>query len=166
MELTRRSMEFHGTLLIFSRSWWRFHGTLKVPWNFMMTSSNGNIFRITGHLCGEFTGPRWIPHTKASDAELWCFLWSVPDKRLSKQSWGWWFETQSGSLWRHSNVITTPNSMKFHGIPWNPHTQKKKFNGIPWNLWPEVMLIYRQLYSVAFTWEQLYRKCSRYMFFI
>ena len=28
----------------------------------MMTSSNGNIFRITGHLCGEFTGLRWIPH--------------------------------------------------------------------------------------------------------
>ena len=40
----------------------------------MMTSSNGNIFRVTGHLCGEFTGPRWIPRTKASDAELWCFL--------------------------------------------------------------------------------------------
>ena len=44
-----------------------------------MTSSNGNIFRVTGHLCGEFTGPRWIPHTKASDAELWCFLWSAPE---------------------------------------------------------------------------------------
>ena len=28
----------------------------------MMTSSNGNIFRVTGHLCGEFTGPRWIPY--------------------------------------------------------------------------------------------------------
>ena len=41
----------------------------------IMTSSNGNIFRVTGHLCGEFTGPRWIPRTKASDAELWCFLW-------------------------------------------------------------------------------------------
>ena len=39
----------------------------------MVTSSNGNIFRVTGHLCGEFTGPRWIPCTKASDAELWCF---------------------------------------------------------------------------------------------
>ena len=50
------------------------------PWKkyVMMTSSNGNIFRVTGHLCGEFTGPRWIPHTKASDAELWCFLWSAP----------------------------------------------------------------------------------------
>ena len=45
----------------------------------MMTSSNGNIFRVTGHLCGEFTGPRWIPHTKASGAELWCFLWSASE---------------------------------------------------------------------------------------
>ena len=44
----------------------------------MMTSSNGNIFRVTGLLCGEFTGPRWIPRTKASDAEPWYFLWSAP----------------------------------------------------------------------------------------
>ena len=41
----------------------------------MMTSSNGNIFRVTGHLCGDFTGHR----TKASDAELWCFVWSTPE---------------------------------------------------------------------------------------
>ena len=40
---------------------------------------NGNIFRVTGHLCGEFTGPRWIPPTKASDAELWNFLWSASE---------------------------------------------------------------------------------------
>ena len=46
-------------------------------YSIMITSSNGNIFRVTGHLCGEFTGPRWIPRTKASDAELWCFLWSA-----------------------------------------------------------------------------------------
>ena len=59
-----------------------------------MTSSNGNIFRVTGHLCGEFTGPRWISHTKASDAELWCFLWSA---------WGRWFETLSHPLWRQCN---------------------------------------------------------------
>ena len=39
----------------------------------MMTSSNENIFRVTGHLCGEFTSHRWIPRTKASDAGLWCF---------------------------------------------------------------------------------------------
>ena len=46
----------------------------EIRW-FIMTSSNGNIFRVTGPLCGEFTGDRWIPITKAIDAELWCFLW-------------------------------------------------------------------------------------------
>ena len=28
-----------------------------------------------------------------------------PNKRLNKQSWGWWFETPSCPLWRHRNVI-------------------------------------------------------------
>ena len=47
-------------------------------WVYMMTSPNGNILRITGPLwCGEFTGEWWIPLTKASDAELWYFLWSL-----------------------------------------------------------------------------------------
>ena len=45
----------------------------------MMTSSNENIFRVTGLLYEEFTGHRWIPHTKASGAELWCFLWSTAE---------------------------------------------------------------------------------------
>ena len=36
-------------------------------------------FRVTGHSCGEFIGRRWIPRTKASDAELWCFLWSASE---------------------------------------------------------------------------------------
>ena len=40
----------------------------------VMTSSNGNIFRVTGPLCGEFTGTGEFPNTKASDAELWCFF--------------------------------------------------------------------------------------------
>ena len=43
----------------------------------MMTLSNGNIFRVTGPLCGEFTGHRWIPLTKASDTELWWGFLSV-----------------------------------------------------------------------------------------
>ena len=43
----------------------------------MMTSWNGNIFRVTGPLYGEFTGHRWIPLTKASDVELWYFLCPV-----------------------------------------------------------------------------------------
>ena len=29
------------------------------------------------------------------------------NKQLSKQSWGWWFETPSRSLWRHYNELDT-----------------------------------------------------------
>ena len=31
---------------------------LNYEMTYMMSLSNGNIFRVTGHLCGEFTGPR------------------------------------------------------------------------------------------------------------
>ena len=64
----------------------------------MMTSSNGNIFRVTGLLCVEFTGHRWIPRTKASDAELWCFLWF--DLRLNNQL-SWVNNREAGDLRRH-----------------------------------------------------------------
>ena len=61
----------------------------------MMTSSNGNISRVTGPLCGEFTGHRWISLTKAGDAELLCFFWSTP--------WinGWVNNREAGDLGSH-----------------------------------------------------------------
>ena len=68
-----------STRIQYTSVWW-----LLKSWFHMMTSSNGIICRITGHLCGEFTGPRWIPRTKASDAELWCFLWSAPEPTLEQ----------------------------------------------------------------------------------
>ena len=69
----------------------------------MVTSWNGNIFRVTGHLYGEFTGHWWIPRTKASDAQVDVFFDLRLKERLSKQSLGWWYETPSRPLWRHSN---------------------------------------------------------------
>ena len=45
----------------------------------MMTSSNGNIYRVTGPLCEEFTGHWWIPLTEVSDAGIWYFLWSATE---------------------------------------------------------------------------------------
>ena len=63
----------------------------------MVTSSHGNIFRVTGPLCREFPGPRWIPRTKASDADVfaWCFLRSV--------AWinGWVNNCEAGDLKRN-----------------------------------------------------------------
>ena len=64
---------------------------------FLMTSSNGNIFRVTGLLCAEFTGPHTKPVTRSFDV----FFDLRIIKRISKQWWGWWFETQSCPLWRH-----------------------------------------------------------------
>ena len=58
-----------------------------------MTSSNGNIFRVTGPLSGEFTGHRWIPLTKTRDAELCYFLWSAKN--------GWVNNRDTGDLRRH-----------------------------------------------------------------
>ena len=70
-----------------------------------MTSSNGNIFRVTGHLCGEFNGHRWIPGQRPVTRSFDVFFDLRLNNRLSKQSWGWWFETLSRPLWRNRNGI-------------------------------------------------------------
>ena len=71
----------------------------------MMTSSNGNIFRVTGPLCGEFTGPGEFPTQRPVMRSFDVFFDLRLNKRLSKQPWGWWSETPSSSLWRHRNVL-------------------------------------------------------------
>ena len=83
----------------------------------MIASSNGNIFRVTGPLCGEFASHRWIPLPKASDAGLWCFLWSMP--------WinGWVNNRDADDLRRHRahyvcNVMVPLSTLRFH---WNIH---------------------------------------------
>ena len=55
----------------------------------MMTSSNGNIFRVTGHLCGEFTGPKSQWH-RALMFSLIC-VWIN----------GWVNNREAGDLRRH-----------------------------------------------------------------
>ena len=64
-----------------------------------MTSSNGNIFSVTGHLCGELAG-HW-PVTRSFEI----FFDLRLNIRASKQWRGWWFETPSRPLWRHCNVL-------------------------------------------------------------
>ena len=82
----------------------------------MMTSSNGNIFRVTGPFCWEFTGHLWIPLTKASDAELWYFLWSAPWKKS-----GWVNNDEAGDLRRHRahydvTVMVKKIDARFNGL--------------------------------------------------
>ena len=69
-----------------------------------MTSSNGNIFRVTGPLCGEFTRtgefPSQRPVTRSYDVFFDLRLICL-NNRLSKRSGRRWFETPAHSLWRH-----------------------------------------------------------------
>ena len=85
-----------------------------VYWELMMTSSNGNIFRVTGPLCGEFTDPGEFPTQRPVTQSFDVFFDMRPNKRLSKQSWGWWFEKLSLSLWRHRNVVA--NIVTLHHV--------------------------------------------------
>ena len=99
----------------------QWHGPLIFTWKGIivcvyripiMTSSNGNIFRVTGPLCEDFTGVRGIHRSPVNSPQkgqwrgtLMFSLICALNKRLSKHLWGWWFETPSRSLWRHCNEM-------------------------------------------------------------
>ena len=86
----------------------------------MMTSSNGNIFRVTGPLWEESTGHDWIPLTMASDTERWCFLWSAPEQTI-KQT----IETQV--IW--DAIALTMTSILIHIIsPTHPAEMEINFS--------------------------------------
>ena len=55
------------------------------------------IYAGNSPVTGEFPAQR--PVTRNFDV----FLDLSLNKQLSKQSWGWWFETPSRPLWRHCN---------------------------------------------------------------
>ena len=80
---------------------------------------------------GEFSAQR--PVTRSFDV----FFDLHPNKRLSKQWWGWWFETPSCPLWRHRNVnqhvnrqticLTIDNKFDI-GFLWASHDCKRADN--------------------------------------
>ena len=76
----------------------------------MMTLSNGNVFGVTGPLWEESTGDRLIPPIIASDAELWCFLWSAPQKNGSANN------RDAGDLRRY-RAFYDVTVMELAGIP-------------------------------------------------
>ena len=65
---------------------------------------------------GEFPAQR--PVTRSFDV----FFDLCLNKRLRKQSWGWWFETLSRPLWRHCNghqcVNSSPTSAAYMSANW------------------------------------------------
>ena len=84
------------------------------PEIYMMTSSNGNIFRVTGPLCGEFTGYQWISSQRPLARSFDVFFNLHLNNQSSKQSWDSLFEMLACSLWRHCNDQTLNGSKSQH----------------------------------------------------
>ena len=77
-------LKFQTYVLSFYIYWWFI---VKVPTilisSHTMTSSNRNIFRVTGPLWGESIGDRRIPLTNASE-KLCCFISSAPQQTVEQ----------------------------------------------------------------------------------
>ena len=56
------------------------------------------------------------PHKGQWHGALMFILICALNKRLSKQSWGWWFEIPSHSLWRHCNECHLSPVNNFNNI--------------------------------------------------
>ena len=70
-------------------------------WRHQMKTFSALLANCVGNspVPGEF--PTQRPVTRSFDV----FFDMRLNKRLRKQSWGWWFETLSRPLWRHCNVM-------------------------------------------------------------
>ena len=71
----------------------------------MMTSSNGNISVLLAICAGNSPVPGEFPTQKPVTRSFDVFFDLHLNKRLSKQSWGWWLETLSRPLGRHCNGL-------------------------------------------------------------
>ena len=85
----------HGiwSAMMSSPTWWRHQ---MEPFSALLALCVGN-----SPVPGEF--PTQRPVTRSFGV----FFDLRPNRRLSKQWWGWWFETSSRPLWRHRNVMKT-----------------------------------------------------------
>ena len=93
------------------------HRSVSNPWwRHQMEISSALLAICAGNspVPGEFHTQRLV--TRSFDV----FFDLRPNKRLSKHSWGWWFETPSHPLWRHRNFYIHPWEVLigiFLGIP-------------------------------------------------
>ena len=80
-------------------AWWRHQ---METFSALLASCAGN-----SPVTGEFPAQR--PVTRSCDV----FFDLRLNKRLSKQSWGWWFDTPSHPLWRHCNetILSTQSAL-------------------------------------------------------
>ena len=65
----------------------------------------GTLSALLAICAGNSPVPGEFPAQRPVTRSFGVFFDLCLNKRLSKQSWGWWFETLSRPLWRHCNVM-------------------------------------------------------------
>ena len=73
----------------------------------MMTSSNGTFSALLALCAGNSQVTSEFPPQRPVTRNFDAFFDLRLNKRLSKQSWGWWFETPWRSLWCHRTAAKT-----------------------------------------------------------
>ena len=98
MMVGEKVCECRVTRIIYIANLWK---RPKSWWRHQMETFSALLALCAGNspVSSEFPSQR--PVTRSFDV----FFDLHPNKRLSKQSWGWWFETRSHPLWRQCNVI-------------------------------------------------------------
>ena len=101
-----------------------------VPFSALLALCAGNL-----PVTGEFPAQR--PVTQS----FYVFFDLRLNKRLCKQSWGWWFETPSCPLWRHCNKKkTTSRTSQFASEP------LMRF-GTPFQILPHTIAIWTHVHT-------------------
>ena len=146
------SMEFHGTCQKFHGIPWNFsrskgssiefHGTLKVPWNLMLTP-NSMEFHVIARPRKKFHGITWNFKSSMEFGYITKFhviplpSWEVPWNSMKLRKFhGTWSDTKFHGTLVPPNGLS-PSSIEFHGILWNSGAAKlniTQFHGIPFQM--------------------------------
>ena len=81
----KQSLGFCGIIILKNYSF-DFASRYKYIRHILWWRHQWNIFRVTGPLWEESAGHQCITLTKASDEELWSFLWSAPEKKTAEKA--------------------------------------------------------------------------------
>ena len=90
------------------------HSTFMTWWRHQMETFSALLALCAGNslVTGDFPSQR--PVTRSFDV----FFDLRLNKRLSKQSWGWWFETPPLPLWRHCNEHCSYSTVRKYSKPY------------------------------------------------
>ena len=117
----------------------------------MMTSSNGNIFRVPALCAGNSPVPGEFPAQRPVTRSFAVFFDLYLNKRLSKQWWRWWFETPSRPLWRHCDDQKYSTYQYYiQSFVWCLRLFIE-FERSPWYIWHLFLIILIRLYSTLRT---------------